>query len=138
MFFTFLHINILLLYSPTTDFIFYFFLALCSLPSHFCREVAMPSLSPYFSNSTHFFLSISLALEAPLSACGLFTKNIESPSEVWLACTSRERIMNEFTPTLQPSTSFLYSQILSSSFLLLSYLKSHFSTCVCLTKSVVV
>ena len=53
-----------------------------------------------------------------MSACGLFTRNTDSPSEVWLACTSRERNMNEFTPALQPSTSTLYSQILSPSLVL--------------------
>lgn len=70
-------------------------------------------LSLLSSYCTHFFLSDLLTLEAPLSACGLFTRNTDSPSEVWLASTSWERNMNEFTPALQPSTSTLYSQILS-------------------------
>lgn len=95
-----------------------------------------------FSQCTHFFLSHSLELEAPLCACGLFTRNTDSPSEVWLARTGRGRNMNEFTAP-QPSTSTLYSQILPSSFFLStcsSATSSHTFplVCACVSESVFV
>ncbi len=95
-----------------------------------------------FSQSTHFFLSRSLESEAPLCACGLFTRNTDSPSEVWLARTGRGRNMNEFTAP-QPSTSTLYSQILPSSFFLSacsSATSSHTFplVCACVSESVFV
>lgn len=97
------------------------FCRLCSPNRHVSMEVGMCS----FCHSCllfHFLIAPislcdSLELEAPLCACGLFTRNTDSPSEVWLARTGRGRNMNEFT-TPQPSTSALYSQILPSSFFL--------------------
>lgn len=74
----------------------------------------------YFLLIASIPLSGWLELEAPLCACGLFTRSTDSPSEVWLARTEKGRNMNEFI-TPRPSTSTLYSQILPASFSLATH-----------------
>lgn len=104
-------------------------------------EVGMPSFGhPFPLFFSHCFLS--LELEAPLCACGLFTSNTDSPSEVWLAHTGRGRNMNE-SATPQPSASPLYSQILPSSFFHSTYSSGTSShtfplVCACVSESVFV
>jgi len=54
------------------------------------QAVLLSLFSPPFM-FFHFFLSDPPELEAPLCACGLFTTNTDSPSEVWRARTGREK-----------------------------------------------
>lgn len=127
------------------------FLHMRVLPSPACLKVGMPSFcrSVLLLSCSHFSsLSDSPELKAPLCACGLFTRNTDSPSEVWLSRTGRGgtggRNMNEFT-TPKPSTSTLHSQILPSSFFLstcYSATSRHtfppVCVCVCVSESVFV
>lgn len=86
-----------------------------------------------FSHCTNFVLS--LELEAPLCACGLFTRNIDLPSEVWLAATENgekyEWICNISTlpfPHLLQNSPIIFLPL----YIILSHLLPHFSTGVCI------
>lgn len=75
-------------------FFFYLFCWMCSPHQHVSLESGMLSFSPAFPVFIFLiaptsFSPHSLASEAPLSACGLFTRNPDSTSEVWLARASR-------------------------------------------------
>lgn len=81
-----------------------------------------------FSHCTNFFLS--LELEAPLCACGLFTRNTDLPSEVWLTHTEKgekyEWIRNTPTlhfPPLFQNSSFIFLPL----YMLLCHLLSRMS-----------
>lgn len=78
-----------LIYLPFYLFLFFCCILLSVFPSPACLKVGMPSSCHSFLLllCSHFFLSDSPELEAPLCACGLFTRNTDSPSEVWLART---------------------------------------------------
>ena len=83
-------------------------------------EVGTPSFCHSFPLLSYFLIApisfFSRELEAPLCACGLFTRNTDSPSEVWLAGTRRGEKYEWICPTPTPPPP--YSQILPSSFFL--------------------
>ena len=64
------------------------------------------SLFPSFPLLSYFLIApisfFSQELEAPLCACGLFTRNTDSPSEVWLAGTRRGEKYEWICPTPTP------------------------------------
>ena len=99
--------------------------------------------SPVYFPIAPISLSELLELEAPLCACGLFTRSTDSPSEVWLACAGRgekyEWIHNTPNPPFLPSIPL----ILPSSFFLStcsSATSSHTFplVCACVSESVFV